>query len=382
MSKCYRVALSQPTRKHRSGKDARHAAKRLLLGPGSLKKAALQTTQGGLAVSRERRLGRGLEALLGRSWDEPQAPPVTAGTDSSPELASDERISRDENGQVWLNCESIARNPYQPRQVFDEAEIADLADSIRAHGILQPLVVRRSGEGFELIAGERRLRAAQAADWRQVPVQIREVDDRQMAELAIVENVQRKDLNAIEKAESFQRYINQYQCTQEELAGRVQVDRSTVANLLRLLELPADVKKMVQEGDISQGHARALLPLGDEQEQIDFARKIKKESLSVRATEQGVHDRVHSLEGDQLRIVDAEGNSRPVERPRNEQVASLEQELRIALGTKVDLSQTAKGKGKLTIHFQSHEAFERIRQLLTAALVNTAATPAPQQVFA
>jgi ParB family transcriptional regulator, chromosome partitioning protein len=332
-----------------------------------------------LAVSKERRLGRGLEALLGRSWDEPQAAAIAP--ESADEVTGDERISRDENGQVWLNCDSISRNPYQPRQTFDEAEIADLADSIRAHGILQPLVVRRSGTGFELIAGERRLRAAQAADWRQVPVQIREVDDRQMAELAIVENVQRKDLNAIEKAESFQRYINQYQCTQEELAGRVQVDRSTVANLLRLLELPIDVKKMVQEGEISQGHARALLPLGDEQEQIDFARRIKKESLSVRATEQGVHDRVHTLDGDQLRIVDAEGNSRPVERPRNEQVASLEQELRSALGTKVDLSQTAKGKGKITIHFQSHESFERLRQLLTATTATTT-TNLPQQGIA
>jgi ParB family transcriptional regulator, chromosome partitioning protein len=317
-------------------------------------------------VSRERRLGRGLEALLGRAWDEPQAAAAPAST---VEVADDDRISRDENGQVWLNCDAISRNPYQPRQTFDEAEIADLADSIRTHGILQPLVVRRSGTGFELIAGERRLRAAQAADWRQVPVQIREVDDRQMAELAIVENVQRKDLNAIEKAESFQRYIDQYQCTQEELAGRVQVDRSTVANLIRLLELPADVKTMVREGDISQGHARALLPLGDEQEQIEFARRIKKESLSVRATEQGVHDRIHTLDGDQLRLVDAEGNSRPVPRPRSEQIASLEQELRTALGTKVDLSQTAKGKGKITIHFGSHEEFERIRQLLTAPAV-------------
>jgi ParB family chromosome partitioning protein len=316
-----------------------------------------------------------LEALLGRAWDEPQAeaPPAAAPT---VELTGDERLTRDENGQTWLNCDAISRNPYQPRQTFDEAEIADLADSIRAHGILQPLVVRRSAHGFELIAGERRLRAAQAADWQQVPVQVREVDDRQMAELAIVENVQRKDLNAIEKAESFQRYIDQYQCTQEDLAGRVQIDRSTVANLLRLLELPADVKTMVQQGEISQGHARALLPLGDEQEQRDFARRIKKEGLSVRATEQGVSDRIHSLEGDQLRIVDAEGNSRPVPRPRNEQVASLEQELRTALGTKVDLSQTAKGKGKITIHFQSHEEFDRIRTLLTA----TAA--APQQQFA
>jgi ParB family chromosome partitioning protein len=321
-----------------------------------------------------------LEALLGRAWDEPEATaPPTSPLDSSLDATGDDRLSRDANGQVWLNCDSITRNPYQPRQTFDEAEIADLADSIRAHGILQPLVVRRTDTGFELIAGERRLRAAQAADWRQVPVQIREVDDRQMAELAIVENVQRKDLNAIEKAESFQRYIDQYQCTQEELAARVQVDRSTVANLLRLLELPIVVKKMVQEGDISQGHARALLPLGDEQEQIEFAKRIKKEGLSVRATEQGIHDRIHTLDGDQLRLVDAEGNSRPIERPRNEQVASLEQELRTALGTKVDLSQTAKGKGKITIHFKSHDEFERVRQLLTTPSIGV---PSQQQHIA
>ena len=242
-------------------------------------------------MSRERRLGRGLEALLGRAWDEDAQPSTTADSAAS-ESPLDARMSRDSNGQTWLNCDAIERNPYQPRQTFDEAEIADLADSIRTHGILQPLIVRRTGDGFELVAGERRLRAALAADWKQVPVQIRDVDDRQMAELAIVENVQRKDLNAIEKAESFQRYIDQYQCTQEELASRVQIDRSTVANLIRLLELPADVKRMVQEGDISQGHARALLPLGDEQEQIDFARRIKKEGLSVRATEQGVQDRI------------------------------------------------------------------------------------------
>jgi ParB family chromosome partitioning protein len=292
----------------------------------------------------------------------------------------DERISRDEHGQLWLDCDAIDPNPYQPRQSFNETEIADLADSIRAHGILQPLVVRRAGDHptggarFELIAGERRLRAAQAADWRQVPVQIRDVDDRQLAELALVENIQRKDLNAIEKAESFQRYINQYQCTQEELAARVQIDRSTVANLIRLLELPADVKQMVQDGEISQGHARALLPLGDEQEQIEFARRIKKEGLSVRVTEQGVQDRIQALDGEGLRIVDAEGNSRPCGRPLKgrlqptEQVAALEQELRTALGTKVDLSQTAKGRGRITIHFKNHDEFARLRQLLNTGL--------------
>ncbi len=321
-------------------------------------------------MSKERRLGRGLEALLGRAWDDAATP---AASDAAIDAPLGDRMSRDENGQLWLNCDAIERNPYQPRQSFDDAEIADLADSIRRHGILQPLVVRRAGDHptdgarFELIAGERRLRAAQAADWRQVPVQIRDVDDRQLAELAIVENIQRKDLNAIEKAESFQRYIDQYQCTQEDLASRVQIDRSTVANLIRLLELPADVKQMVQSGEISQGHARALLPLGDEQEQIEFAKRIKKEGMSVRATEQGVSDRIHALDGDQLRIVDAEGNSRPINRPRNEQIASLELELRTALGTKVDLSQTAKGKGKITIHFKNHEEFARLRQIMTAA---------------
>jgi ParB family chromosome partitioning protein len=312
-----------------------------------------------------------LEALLGRSWDDQQeaAPAVTAVT-----APSDACLSRDSNGQLWLNCNAIERNPYQPRQSFDEAEIADLADSIRAHGILQPLIVRRVGDEtsgdarFELVAGERRLRAARAADWRQVPVQIREIDDRQMAELAIVENVQRKDLNAIEKAESFQRYIDQYQCTQEELAARVQIDRSTVANLIRLLELPSEVKRMVQVGDISQGHARTLLPLGDEQEQVDFARRIKKDGMSVRATEQAVQDRIRALDGDGLRIVDADGNSRPVAKLRSDQIAYLIQELTTALGTKVDLSQTAKGRGRITINFKNHDEFARLRQILTAGL--------------
>ncbi len=318
-------------------------------------------------MSKERRLGRGLEALLGRSWDQTdvaeQAPLASSAT------SADDRLTRDQAGQLWLDCTAIERNPYQPRQSFDEAEIADLADSIRAHGILQPLVVRKVGERIELIAGERRLRAAQAADWRQVPVLIRDVDDRQMAELAIVENVQRKDLNAIEKAESFQRYIEQYQCTQEELASRVNIDRSTVANLIRLLELPPQVKQMVQDGGISSGHARALLPLGDEREQIEFAERIKRDGLSVRAIEQAVKEFIQLADGDGLRIVDADGNSRPIGKPRNEQIAALEQELRTALGTKVDLSRTAKGKGKITIHFAGHEEFDRLRKRLSNGAV-------------
>jgi ParB family chromosome partitioning protein len=137
------------------------------------------------------------------------------------------------------------------------------------------------------------------------------------------------------------------------------------------LELPPDVKQMVQHGEISQGHARALLPLGDEQEQIRFAARIDLEGWSVRATEQAVQDRIHSMDGDGLRIVDEDGNSRPVSKPRSEQLASLEQELRTALGTKVDLSQTAKGRGKISIHFKNHDEFERLRQLLTAGTLGT-----------
>ena len=134
--------------------------------------------------------------------------------------------------------------------------------------MIQPLVVRRHGDRYQLIAGERRLRAAIKAGWQQVPAQVREADDRQMSELAIVENLQRKDLNALEKAASFQQYLERYGCTQEELAGRLKIDRSTIANLIRLLELPEAIQQAIRTGTLSQGHARALLPLGDEREQI------------------------------------------------------------------------------------------------------------------
>ncbi|MEM9660410.1 MAG: ParB/RepB/Spo0J family partition protein, partial [Planctomycetota bacterium] len=208
------------------------------------------------------------------------------------------------------------------------------------------------------------LRAAQMAGWERVPVQIREVEDREMAELAIVENVQRKDLNAIEKAISFQRYVEEYQCTQEDLAARVNVDRSTVANLIRLLDLPGDVKKMVADGVISAGHGRALLPLGDETEQTDFARKIEKESLSVRATERAVQEHIRQADAEPLSIVDADGNSRVAPIQPGQHLREIEEKLRLAVGTKVDVKQSAKGKGRITIHFSSHEEFDRIRDLL------------------
>ena len=314
-------------------------------------------------MSSQRRLGRGLEALLGRTLEVPVEP---TNHNTQPVDVSEDCLSHDESGQAWLDVAAIVANPYQPRTTFNEVEIADLADSIREHGVLQPLVIRQLDDEFQLIAGERRLRAAQAAGWQRVPVQFRDVTDRQMAELAIVENVQRKDLNAIEKATSFQRYIEEYQCTQEDLASRVHVDRSTIANLIRLLELPEGVKEMIGTGEISQGHARALLPLGDEDLQRDFASRIKREGLSVRATEEVVQDQIHALDDDLLRLVTEEGQSQPVapQRTRNEQLVSLEQKLRGTLGLKVDLKQSARGKGRLTVHFKNHDEFERLMSLL------------------
>lgn len=333
-------------------------------------------------MSRERRLGRGLEALLGRSVDYGDgdgageaadgamrtAPAVYEPHDAHRgvvDLGSD--VTRSEDGQQWVDVHAIDRNPYQPRTHFDEAEIADLCDSIRAHGILQPIIVRRVEQRFQLVAGERRLRAAQMAGWERAPVQIRSVTDREMAELAIVENVQRKDLNAIEKARSFQRYLQEYQCTQEELASRVSIDRSTVANLIRLLELPEQVKTMVEQGAISAGHARALLPIGDADEQIQFAKRIEHDSMSVRATEQAVQEYIRQADGVGLSVIDAEGNRHAAPVQPGQHLRELEDGLRMALGAKVELKQTAKGRGRITIHFASHEEFDRLRALLLAS---------------
>ena len=330
-------------------------------------------------MSKERRLGRGLEALLGRSFEaqsqdapvgEQQyesfeaAPQFDSGSYQS-HASTDENVTRPADGQQWLGLVSIDRNPYQPRTNFDEAEIADLCDSIRTHGFLQPIVVRPFDGRYQLIAGERRLRAAQMAGWERVPVQIREVPDQQMAELAIVENVQRKDLNPIEKAASFKRYMDEYGCTQEEVANRVSIDRSTVANLLRLLELPEEVKAMLTRGDLTAGHARALLPLGDEHEQMEFARRIQKESLSVRAIEQAVSEHIRRTDGEPLSIVDADGNSRPSPLQPGQHIRDMEEQLSLAMGAKVEIKQSAKGRGRITIHFASHEEFDRLRSSLS-----------------
>jgi len=267
------------------------------------------------------------------------------------------------SGILQLPIDQIDGNPFQPRRDFTGPEIASLAESLREHDLLQPVTVRRVGERYQLISGERRLRAAIQAGWTQIPAQVREADDRLVAELAIVENLHRKDLNPIEKALSFKRYLEEHGCSQEDLARRLKIDRSTIANLMRLLELPQAVLDALHTGDISAGHARALLPLGDEAEQIELCSRIRQEGLSVRAIEAEVQDKIRQEDGPVLKVVGGGETSR--KRTRNEQTASLEQELRMALGTKVDIQQTARGRGKIVIHFSNHDEFDRVFSHLT-----------------
>jgi ParB family chromosome partitioning protein len=258
---------------------------------------------------------------------------------------------------LMLAVDQIEENPFQPRREFGETEIASLAESLKAHDMLQPVLVRRVADRWQLISGERRLRAAIRAGWQQIPARIRQADDRLVAELAIVENLQRKDLNAIEKALSFQRYLEQHRCTQEELGQRLKIDRSTIANLLRLLELPAEVQAAVRQGTISAGHAKALLPLGDEREQIAFCQRISDEGLSVRATERLVSEYTAEHDGT---LPLAGRTTKSPQAKQSGQVAMIERELRRALGTKVSLQTGAKGRGKIVVHFKNADEFERL----------------------
>jgi len=301
-------------------------------------------------VNQERRLGRGLEALLGR--------PLEGGEESHGGVSLTDAAP---SGTATISVYSIDSNPYQPRQDFDDAQIDELAENIRTHGLLQPIIVRQVGDRYQVVAGERRLRAAVKAGWENIPAIVREADDRQMAELAIVENLHRKDLNPLEKAASFQRYLEEYGCTHEELAQRLNITRSTVANMVRLLELPPKVQQALREGKITQGHARALLPLGDEAEQIAYCERIQKQNLSVRAIENMVQEAIVKADAEPLAVYDGTPDEDPEKRARAEHLAALEQEFRSVLGTKVDLRQAKNGRGRIVIHFANNDEFERIR---------------------
>ncbi len=315
-------------------------------------------------MSKDRRLGRGLAALLGNPEDEGGSLGTLHAAIPAPHIplaaAREEKTSPpDFDALLRLNVYEIDDNPYQPRREFNEPEIASLAESLKEHDMLQPILVRKVGARYQLISGERRLRAAIQAGWKTVPVRLREADDRLVAELAIVENLQRKDLNPIEKALSFKRYLDEHRCTQDDLAKRLKIDRSTIANLMRLLELPQSILDGIRTERFSAGHARALLPLGDESAQLALAERIAAEGMSVREVERIVSERIAAEDGEELPEAAKASKSRRTK--RSEQVLALEQEFRRALGTKVEILSRG-AKGKIVIHFANQDDFQRIRE--------------------
>lgn len=275
-------------------------------------------------------LGRGLGALL--------------SSDSTLDLGA-------EPSEVDL--ESIVPGPMQPRTHFDEASLESLADSIRTHGIVQPLLVRRRDGGYELIAGERRWRAAKLAGITRVPVVVKEVADDNLLEIALIENIQRENLNPIEEAQAYKKLLETVGLTQESLASRVGRDRSYITNYLRLLRLPDDVQQLVKEGRLSTGHARTLLALDHVDLQRRLARQIIDGGLSVRATEQ---------------LVQKASEKKPARRSAPQAVdpniKAAETKLRRALGTQVKILQASDGRGKIEISFFNTQDLDRLYNLV------------------
>jgi ParB family chromosome partitioning protein len=260
-----------------------------------------------------------------------------------------------------ISLELIDRNPFQPRRDFDQAAIDELADSIRKHGLLQPLLVRarQDGEaGYQLIAGERRWRAAQQVGMETVPCRVIEFGDRQASEAALEENLKREDLNVLEKARAFKDYLDRFGGTIEELARQLSMSRANVSNMMRMLELPESVQKLLREDRITGGHAKAILPLSEAQ-QFELAKQIELEQLSVRRTEEIVREMLKA--GTMALPTDADAAASTPEKPAmSNHVLSLQQSLRDMLGAKIDIKQKKNDSGQIVIHFGSNDDFERI----------------------
>lgn len=288
----------------------------------------------------KRALGRGLSALI------PQAAPASNAK------AAEQAVNK--AGVLKLPIESIHRDKEQPRQHFDEQKLKELADSIKTQGVLQPILVRKDGDGYRIIAGERRWRASQAAGLKEVPAIVKDVTEVQAFELALVENLQRSDLNPIEEALGYKRLVEEFKLTQEQVSQRVGKERSTVANALRLLALPDDVKGMVADGSLSMGHARALLGVPRLPELQNLAKQVADKKLSVRDTERLVQQSRPSGKKDA-------GKTPPKQSP---QVKSLVEELQRRLGTKVRLTERSPGKGTIEVDFFSYDDLDRLLKLL------------------
>ena len=277
-------------------------------------------------VEKRPALGRGLSALI------PDAP------------AASERT-------FDVDIDLIRPNKFQPRTTMDDDRLEDLARSIRANGVIQPIVVRRSGDGYEIIAGERRWRASQRAGLLKIPVVVREIPEDRVLAVALIENVQREDLNPIEEAHAYHQLAEEFHLTQEQIAESVGKDRSSIANYVRLLKLPHEVRESVASGGLSMGHARALAGMGDEAALLRLARDVIAKQLSVRETEALIR----------------KSTTPPAEKtesPKDVHTRAAEEQLRFALGTRVRIVQKGKA-GRIEVDFTSEDELQRIYELLT-----------------
>ena len=299
-----------------------------------------------------RHLGRGLESLLG---------PITSMSSDKKDLLTEKPISHNPSINNELSAslreieiDKIKVNPYQARTVFNQEDLKDLANSIRANGVIQPIIVRPSGLGFEIIAGERRFRASQMASIRTIPALVRKANDEQMHEWSIIENIHRVDLNPIERAKAYREYLNSFSLTQAQAAERLGEDRSVVANYLRLLDLPHEIKQMLIEGKLSMGHARAILALPTDDLRRKLANRAMAGRLSVREVEKLVRRYLTNTEQDKKGI-----------RSKAPHIIDLENKLASQLATRVNIETRKNGqKGKIVIEFYSLDEFDGILERL------------------
>ena len=291
-----------------------------------------------MAEKKQKGLGRGLDSIFGSNVEQ-----FLDDIQSSAKEVPGRR-------EVEIAIEEIRPNPYQPRKEFDQTALNELADSIRTHGIFTPLLVRKSVSGYDLITGERRLRAAKIAGLKVVPAISVDFTEEQMMEIAILENVQREDLNAIEEATAYDSLVKKLGYTQEKLAERVGKSREYCANIMRLLKLPSEIQKLVVDKRLAMGHVRPLLGLKDEMEMLDAAEKIMKEKMSVREVEAYIRD---------INAEEVKPNKTKPEKKRDRIIHDLEHQISVKLGTKVSIQNK-----KLTIRYTDTEDLNRILEIL------------------
>jgi ParB family transcriptional regulator, chromosome partitioning protein len=294
-----------------------------------------------------RRLGRGLEALIS-----------TAKQQREPAVSSPSDVVEEGQNLRTIRLTDITANRFQPRRSFTEPELAELEASIRSSGLLQPIVVRANGGKWELVAGERRLRAVTRLGWTEIPAVVRDFDDRAMLTLALVENLQRADLNPLEEAEGYQRLIDEFGLTQQQVAEAVGKDRTSVTNLLRVLNLPVAIRQLVESGHITAGHARALLPIKDERQQLDLANEIVARQLSVREVEARARTASNPSTRDSS---PSDRSTKPVQQRANDSaVKRIEDQFRRHLQTDVQVQLLGNDRGVVRIMFYSADDLERL----------------------